>query len=309
MVFYTGGTYNTMTAGTEVMRIESGGNVGIGTTTPAKNLHVADASVAPAAFERTGSDGPIISILQDGVEEGTISVATNTISYNAFTGSHYGWTDRTIGRGTLVTLTGDNRRLHGNANSEIIYGMTPSSIPNDPRILGAYLGLQESEEPEGIKNPHLVMAVGNGEMWLVDDGQDIEIGDYLISSDVAGHATVDRGEHEISYIVGRAAEAIDWNADDVSIDGRRHRRVSVFFESFTINHAADRIRAEHIRASEEIAALRSAIQEQQQIIEQQASDMSELTAVVDMLKDSMALQQHGGQENLNGQKLASASQN
>ena len=260
------------------MRINAAGNVGIGTASPNVRLEVVASGAEVVLLNRTTSDGSIVSLRRDGSEEGTISVSVNTVSYNAFTGSHYGWTDRTINHGTLVTLTGDNRRLHDNAESEIIYGVAPSSVPNDPKILGAYLALQESNEPAGSENPHLVMAVGNGEMWVVDDGQDIEIGDYLISSDVAGHATVDRGDHEISNIVGRVAEPIDWNADDVSIDGRRHRRVSVFFESFTINHAADRIRAEQIRASEEIAALRSAIQEQQQTIEQQRETLAQQAA-------------------------------
>ena len=157
MSFYSGGY-----GGSEVMQINSLGKVGIGETNPARNLHVTDASAPVAAFNRTLSDGPIISIQQDGVEEGTISVAVNTISYNAFTGSHYAWTDRKIGLGILTPLTGDNRRLHDNPDSEIIYGITPSSVPNDPKILGAYLGLQESQDPAGPGNPHLVMAVGNG---------------------------------------------------------------------------------------------------------------------------------------------------
>ena len=302
--FYTNGY-----TGTEVMRVAN--NVAIGTTSSygSEYLTVARSAAEVVAFNRTANDGTILSLRQDGTEEGTISISGTTISYNAFTGSHYGWTDREIEPGILVTLTGDNRHLHDNGESEIVHGVNPSSTPNDSRILGAYLGLQETSDPAGPDNPHLIMAVGNGEMWVVDDGQDIDIGDYLVSSDVIGHATVDRGEFEISYIVGRVAEAVDWGDGDTWIDGRRHRRVSVFFESFTIDHTADRIRAEQIRASEEIAALRSAIQEQQQIIEQQASDVSELTAVVDMLKDSMALQQHSGEENLNGQKLASASQN
>ncbi len=44
MIFYTGGTYNTMTAGTERMIIESSGNVGIGTTTPGSILEVKPAA-------------------------------------------------------------------------------------------------------------------------------------------------------------------------------------------------------------------------------------------------------------------------
>ena len=178
MSFYSGGY-----GGTQEMIIGVD-NVGIGTTSANARLNVEAVAAAVAAFNRTTNDGTIISIRQDGIEEGTISVATNTVSYNAFTGSHYSWTDRTMERGTLVTLTGDNRRLHDDTESEIVYGIELSSTPNDSRILGAYLGLQETSDPAGPDNPHLVMAVGNGEMWVVDDGQDVEIGDYLISSNL-----------------------------------------------------------------------------------------------------------------------------
>jgi hypothetical protein len=63
----------------------------------------------PATFDRTGSDGTIVSLRQDSTEEGTISVAGTTVSYNAFMGSHY--TQLEPGQvapatGTVVVTTG-----------------------------------------------------------------------------------------------------------------------------------------------------------------------------------------------------------
>ena len=229
------------TSSAEYMRLTSGGKFGIGETSPTKRLHVKDASVAVAAFNRTGDDGPIISIQQDGAEEGTISVAVNTVSYNAFTGSHYAWTDREIEMGTLVRLTGENRRLHDAAESEILYGVAPSTRANDPAILGAYLQLQESMQPAGADNPHLVMAVGNGVMWVVDNGEDIGIGDYLVSADLEGHAMRDPGSYETSYVVARAAEPVCWEGVDEMAGGRKRRKISVFFESFAYNHSLEKI--------------------------------------------------------------------
>jgi hypothetical protein len=221
--------------------VNSAGNVGIGTTTPGQKLDVEASGTTVAGFNRTTSDGTIVSLQRDAAEQGSISVSAGVVSYNAFTGSHYGWIDHPPDPGTLVTLTGDNRRLHDNGDSEIIYGVAPSSVPNDPKILGAYLSLQESQEPAGPDNPHLVMAVGNGEMWIVNDGHDIEIGDHLISSDVAGHAMRDTGEFPISHIVGIAVEAVDWDEVEESLDGRKHRRISVLFERFALNHAVQSV--------------------------------------------------------------------
>jgi hypothetical protein len=98
--------------------------------------------------------------------------------------------------------------------------------------MGAYLALQESNKAYDESNPHLIMAVGNGEVWVADKGDNINIGDYLISSDVVGHAQKDTGEFIVSHIVAKAAEAIDWSNVTIEIDGVKHKKISVFFESF-----------------------------------------------------------------------------
>lgn len=206
--------------------------VGIGTNAPAARFHATQSGNTVAVFDRTTSDGTIISLRQAGVEEGTISVSGVTVSYNAFTGSHYAWTDEQIERGMLVSLTGDNRNLHNNPQSEIVYGVTKTTVANDSKVMGAYLALQESNRAFDESNPHLIMAVGNGEMWVADKGENINIGDYLISSDVAGHAQKDAGEFIVSHIIAKAAESIDWSSVTTEIDGVKHKKISVFFESF-----------------------------------------------------------------------------
>ncbi len=206
--------------------------VGIGTNAPGVRFHATQSANTVAAFDRTTSDGAIISLRQDGTEEGTISVSGTTVSYNAFTGSHYAWTDELIERGMLVSLTGDNRNLHNNPQSEIVYGVTKTAIANDSKVMGSYLALQESNKAYDESNPHLIMAVGNGEVWVADKGENINIGDYLISSDVAGHAQKDAGEFIVSHIIAKAAESIDWSSVTTEIDGVKHKKISVFFESF-----------------------------------------------------------------------------
>jgi len=219
-----------------IMNLDNGGNVGFGTVSTEARVNVEQSAGIVAAFDRTNDDGTIVSLRQDGVEEGTISVSGNTISYNAFTGSHYAWTDEVMEKGLLVTLTGENRYLNGNTASEIIYGVTKSSAVNDSKVIGAYLSLQEPSKAHSNKNPHLIMAVGNGEVWVADKGENINIGDYLISSDVAGHAEKDTGEFMVSHIVARAAQSVDWTHVSETINGVKHRKISVFFESFDKNN-------------------------------------------------------------------------
>jgi len=134
-------------------------------------LDVSENGATAAIFDRRTNDGTVIAIQQDSVTVGTISVAGTTVSYNAFTGSHYGWTEGTLERGTLVSMTGENRRHQQQPDSEVVYGISPTAVPNDPRCLDAYLALQEPSQASSDENPHLIMAVGNGEMWVVDRGR------------------------------------------------------------------------------------------------------------------------------------------
>ena len=86
--------------------------------------------------------------------------------------------------------------------------VTPTTQANDPACLGSYLSLQEPAQPAGATNPHLVMAVGNGDMWVTDGGTgDLEPGNHLISSEVPGCAMKDApARFPIGYICARAAE-------------------------------------------------------------------------------------------------------
>ena len=89
--------------GTERMRIDSSGVVMIGKTvndtatagiaieTDGKFQITRNGSTGgtPLFVNRTANDGTLVSLRQDDVEEGTISVSGTTVSYNGFTGSHW----------------------------------------------------------------------------------------------------------------------------------------------------------------------------------------------------------------------------
>jgi len=106
---------------TERLRINASGNLlfGDNLNTSAATNDVAGITIGgtgniqasvdgnPCLFvNRKGGDGTIVSIRQAGDEEGTISVSGSTVSYNAFSGSHWSrLTDNsqpTILKGTLI---------------------------------------------------------------------------------------------------------------------------------------------------------------------------------------------------------------
>jgi hypothetical protein len=162
-------------------------------------------------------------------------VSGTTVSYNAFTGSHYAWTAEPVARGLLVSFSGDNRTLHGRKGAEPVYGVARTERTNDPSVLGVYLGRLEPHQTDQpvTENPHLVAAVGNAELWVVDTGADVAPGDDLVASAVPGHAMKDAGEFERSHVVAKAAEPIRWKDVTETIAGRRHRRISVLLGAFT----------------------------------------------------------------------------
>ncbi len=228
-----------------------GGNVGIGTMSPKRSLHVIGQSEAAARFtlmtpQGTGGAGTLVEFYSKthavGFPSLTGSISVNNtgiLTYGTFTGSHLVNINENVEEGMLISLTGNNEYIdNDNKTGEIIYGGTVSQKENSSNIIGSYFGKQEINS---TRKSDLVMAVGNGSMWIVDNGENLQIGDYLISSSVKGHATKDVGKYEVANIIARVAEPVNWKTETKMINGVKHKLVSVFFENFTLSHNEKKI--------------------------------------------------------------------
>ncbi len=184
----------------------------------------------------------------DGTGVGSITSTDGTVSYNAFTASHYGHATGSFIRGMLVSITGSSLPLYANQQSETVYGFDLTQRENDATVLGTY-GSPFTLSPVvngidhynfGLNDVHLVTAVGNGDMWVVDMGENLAVGDYLVSSSFPGYARKDSTSFDVSHIVGRIADPIDWGTvtDTVTVGGvtRKKALASVLFTQFDLAH-------------------------------------------------------------------------
>lgn len=164
--------------------------------------------------------------------------AGGTVSYNAFTGGHYAWSNENFEEGMLVSMTGVNRRSRAQGRGEPIYGIVLTSKPNDSAVLGAY---SQSISVNEYADTHIVSSVGNGDMWVVDrGGGDIEPGDYLISSDVPGCAMKDDpARFAMGHVIAKAADRLAWSGQAVDGRGVRRARISVLFTPFVRSGGID----------------------------------------------------------------------
>lgn len=215
---------------TDAVFVDNTGRVAINLAAPPSpqgRLHVRGGSGDhPAVIERTGGGGTLVQFRLDGSPVGEITVSGGgNVTYGSFTGVHLAQTTEPLPHATLVRLSGNNARVSDDPSSEIVYGVVPTTIANDPAVIGASI-----TQASGREN---VMSVGNGEMWVVQTSRAISPGDLLISSDVAGCAMLDDpSRFARGNIVARAAEPVDWSRVAPGPDGARRALVSVLFDRF-----------------------------------------------------------------------------
>jgi hypothetical protein len=183
---------------TERMRIDNAGNMYVGTTnlSPAES-NVVGAVIRPAGFasdftgeggsairvNRKNNDGNVVSIRQDGTEEGTISVSGTTVSYN---GAHLSrWSQLPGGaereeilRGTVLSNI-DEMCAWGEEDNEQLNRMKVSDVEGDKNVSGVF---QAWDDDDDTYTDDFYCAMTGDFIIRIAEGVTVERGDLLMSA-------------------------------------------------------------------------------------------------------------------------------
>ena len=187
----------------ERMRIDSSGNLLVGTTSTTVGgggsgvfgfrvdgangiVQSAASGNASAIFNRTTNDGTIVSLRQDGTEEGTISVSGTTVSYNGGHLSRYAQTttakDNSLVKGTVLSnldemnvYTKDGQPV----DNEQLNKVKVSDTEGDANVAGVFVNWSHDED-HNVDEINMAMT---GDMIIrIAQGLTVVRGDLLMSA-------------------------------------------------------------------------------------------------------------------------------
>lgn len=151
---------------------------------------------------------------------GGVTYSAGTVSYSAFTGTHYAefvGKETDLEYGDLLVSDGKySPRYADSPEGEPIYGLVFSEKENDERVFGVYLDKMLPTEEDTHRNMIQVAALGNTFLKVTDTNGDIEIGDYLATSRRARFAQRQTEEAMTDYTVAKAQDSVDWS--EVAVD-------------------------------------------------------------------------------------------
>ena len=148
-------------------------------------------------------------------------------AYTTFTGTHYIKLADTIdfipAIGLIMSSTG---LTNTNTFNNFLPEVTLSNKVNDKAVFGVYAG---SEILTNGELNHFVNSLGEGHIWICNINGEVQNGDYITTSPIAGYGYLQADDILHSYTVAKCCETIDWNSipENISYQGINYKSLLV----------------------------------------------------------------------------------
>ncbi|MEA3357973.1 MAG: hypothetical protein U9R17_00945 [Thermodesulfobacteriota bacterium] len=152
-------------------------------------------------------------------------------NYAPFTGAHEvklsdSFPELTI-PGMIVSVTGDTivrKRKDGTVSiSSTLPTVALSNSAKDKKVFGVLVSetpLPEDHWYKGIEGERfgIVNALGEGRVWVSNINGNIQAGDYITTSNIAGYGQMQDDDLLHSYTLGKSTENIDWDSVEETVE-------------------------------------------------------------------------------------------
>jgi len=132
-------------------------------------------------------------------------------AYFNFTGTHIAGNYLDIPDGSIVISTGNVESL---SITETKAEIALCNVSKDKRVIGVTIKTVEIIENQDDIVSSGVIALGEGRMWVCNENGNIENGDYIYSSNVAGHGMKQDDDLLHNYTVAKATEDCSFTGPD-----------------------------------------------------------------------------------------------
>ena len=152
-------------------------------------------------------------------------------NYGPFTGAHEALitsdVPKDIKPGSIMSLTGQTHIRYADDGSislsSTLPAVTLSSIANDKKVIGVLV--KETSWPDDIwykpqqgERYGIVNALGEGRVLVTNINGNIEAGDYITTSPIAGYGQKQDDDIIHSYTLGKITEDVDWEKVNQTVE-------------------------------------------------------------------------------------------